>query len=116
METYETRAADLAAAKLAAGVVSYALGVPTQHILDHRRGSSYAAFARHVAMYLCHVAFEFSLTRVAIAFFRDRSTVAHACHAVEDRREDPRFDQWIAGLEHALRETPARAEPVEMRQ
>lgn len=114
METYATRAADAAAAKLAVGVVSYALGIPTQHILDHQRGSSCAAFARHVAMYLCHVAFEFSLTRVAIAFFRDRSTVAVACHAVEDRREDPRFDQWVAGLEHALREAPARAEPAEV--
>lgn len=116
MDTECTRAADAAAARLAAGVVSYALGVPAPHILDHQRGSSYAAFARQVAMYLCHVAFEFSLTRVAIAFYRDRSTVAHACHAVEDRREDPRFDQWIAGLEHAIREAPAHAEPAGSRQ
>ena len=50
-------------------------------------------------MYLCHTAFERSLARVAIAFGRDRSTVAHACHAIEDRREDPHFDDWIDALE-----------------
>jgi chromosomal replication initiation ATPase DnaA len=47
-----------------------------------------------------------SLARVAIAFDRDRSTVAHACHIIEDRRDDPEFDAWIESLEDALRETP----------
>jgi len=66
------------AARLAAGVAGYALGVAPQEILDFPRGSADVAFARQVAMYLCHVAFEYSLSRVAIAFHRDRSTVAHA--------------------------------------
>jgi chromosomal replication initiation ATPase DnaA len=67
------------------------------------RGSAEAAFARQVAMYLCHVAFERSLSRVAQAFARDRSTVAHACHLVEDRRDDPAFDALIAALEESAR-------------
>ncbi len=57
-------------------------------------------------MYLCHVAFELSLARVAVAFGRDRSTVAHACHMIEDRRDEIRFDIWIGGLEAMLRDAP----------
>lgn len=100
------RADDAAAAKLAAGVASFALGVPQQAILDDTRGDSQTAFARQVAMYLCHVGFELSLARVAMAFGRDRSTVAHACHAIEDKREHAQFDLWIDGLETMLRAAP----------
>lgn len=98
---------DVAAAELAASVVAYALDIRVQAILDASRGSAAVAFARHVAMYLTHVAFELSLARVAVAFGRDRSTAAHACHAMEDRRDDPQFDAWIGALEGMLREAPA---------
>lgn len=109
MTILESRLEDAAAARLAAGVASYALGVPQDEIMHGRRGCAEVAFARHVAMYLCHVGFEFSLARVASAFGRDRSTVAHACHAVEDRRDEPHFDLWISGLEGMVREAPALA-------
>ncbi len=98
---------DEAAARLAAGVASYGLEVPVEEIIDSSRGSAPAAFARQVAMYLCHVAFELSLARIARAFGRDRSTVAHACHQIEDRRDHPGFDGWIGALEGMLREAPA---------
>jgi chromosomal replication initiation ATPase DnaA len=102
------RADDFEAAELAASVASFALGVPQQAIMEVARGDAKTAFARHVAMYLCHVGFEFSLSRVAMAFGRDRSTVAHACHAIEDRREEPQFDLWIDGLEIMVRAAPDR--------
>src|SRR5262245_6420305 len=102
----ETRGQDEAAARLAAGLASYALGVPLDDIVKPRRGCSSAAFARQVAMYLCHVGFELSLARVAAAFGRDRSTVAHACHVIEDKREDETFDDWIAALEAMLCDAP----------
>jgi len=35
---------------------------------------------------------ELSLTEVARGFARDRTTVSHACHLIEDRRDDPDFD------------------------
>lgn len=101
------RADDRAAAELAAGVAGYALGVPQHLIVGDGRGSSETAFARQVAMYLCHVGFEQSLARVAAAFGRDRSTVAHACHVIEDRREETQFDVWIDALETMLRGAPA---------
>ncbi len=103
------RAEDAAAAQLSAHVVSYALGVPSGSIVDEARGCSKTAYARQLAMYLCHVAFELSLARVAIAFGRDRSTVAHACHAIEDRRDEAQFDVWLSSLETTLRAAPAPA-------
>ena len=48
-----------------------------------------------------------SLHRVAVAFARDRSTVAHACHQIEDRRDDPKIDDMLDQLEAALRAAPA---------
>ncbi len=105
------RAEDAAVAELAANVVSYALGVPAQNIVDDARGCSKTAYARQLAMYLCHVAFELSLARVAAAFGRDRSTVAHACHAIEDRRDEHEFDLWISSLEGMLRAAPPLALP-----
>ena len=105
----EPRAGDEAAARLAAGAASYALDVAVEEIIDAARGSAQAAFARQVAVYLCHVGFELSLARVAAAFGRDRSTIAHACHAIEDRRDEPQFDLWIGGLEAMLREAPSPA-------
>src|SRR5262245_64384074 len=99
---------DEAAARLAAGIASYGLGVGAEEILGEERGSLATAFARQVAMYLCHAGFELSLTRVAVAFGRDRSTVSHACHLIEDRREEPLFDLWIGSLEAML---PERSPP-----
>jgi chromosomal replication initiation ATPase DnaA len=98
---------DAAAAHLAASVASFALGVPHASIVSENRGCSRSAFARQVAMYLCHVGFELSLARVAQAFGRDRSTVAHACRMIEDRREEGQFDLWIGALETMLHAAPA---------
>jgi chromosomal replication initiation ATPase DnaA len=53
-------------------------------------------------MYLAHVGFGMSLARVAAAFGRDRSTVAHACHLVENRRDEAAFDAWMAQLESGV--------------
>jgi len=101
------RAEDAIAAELAANVVSYALGVRAENIVDDARGCSQTAYARQLAMYLCHVGFELSLSRVAAAFGRDRSTVAHACHAIEDRRDEEQFDHWMSALEAMMRAAPA---------
>jgi chromosomal replication initiation ATPase DnaA len=94
---------DEAAVRLAVGAAGYALGQSVESIIGPTRGSADTAFARQVSMYLCHVAFEWSLARVAEAFRRDRSTVAHACHSIEDRRDDETFDDWIAALEQSVR-------------
>lgn len=107
MNVRERRAQDEAGAELAASVAGYALKVEPSDVLSEGRGGAEAAFARQVAMYLCYVGFEWSLARVASAFARDRSTVSHACHAIEDRREDSQFDLWMGSLETMLHGAPA---------
>ncbi len=67
------------------------------------RGNPQAALARQVGMYLAHVAFELSLTEVGDLFARDRTTVAHACALVEDRRDDRAFDHTLELIESAVR-------------
>lgn len=116
MRVSERRARDEAAARLAARVAGYALEVEPEEVLAEQRGSAEAAFARQVAAYLCHTAYEWSLARVAAVFGRDRSTVAHACHAIEDRRDEAQFDLWIGGLELMLRDAPrANADAPELK-
>lgn len=64
---------------------------------------SNVAFARQLAMYLCHVAANMSLREISTSFGRDRTTVSHACHAIEDRRDCPTFDKQIEFLENEFR-------------
>lgn len=95
--------ADLDRVHLAAGVSAFALGLRSADVLSYGRGSPAVSFGRHVAMYLCHVGLEMSLSRIARVLNRDRSTVAYGCHAIEDRRDDPEFDEWIDQVEQGLK-------------
>jgi chromosomal replication initiation ATPase DnaA len=66
------------------------------------RGRAKVALARQVAMYLAHVACGLSMTDTGRLFGRDRTTVAHACGVIEDRRDDPLFDRALDLLEWAV--------------
>lgn len=66
---------------------------------DRRRTSCHV---RQISMYVCHVVLQISLTDIGYAFRRDRTTVGHACHVVEDRRDDPAFDDFIASVERVV--------------
>lgn len=72
-------------------------------ILLPTRGRAAIALARQVAMYLAHVGCSLSLTQVGELFERDRTTVAYACHVVEERREDEEFDRAVELLEQSVR-------------
>ena len=61
-----------------------------------RRATSHV---RQVSMYVCHVAYSMPLGEVAHAFGLDRSTVRHACHMVEDRRDDAAYDRFVTIVE-----------------
>jgi len=89
-------------AYLAASLVGYALELKADKILEPDRGPRDMVQARQVAMYLTHVGLEMSLSRVAYAFDRDRSTVAHACHKIEEMRDEAEFDAWLETLEKGL--------------
>lgn len=99
---------DLARARLAQQAVAFAFGERLEEIAAPTRRTRAAAYARQTAMYLSHVALGMSLGRVALAFGRDRSTVAHACKVIEDRREDDDFDDCLDRLEEFLRAAPSQ--------
>lgn len=64
--------------------------------LDRRRTTCHV---RQIAMYVCHVVLGLTMRDIGRAFGRDRTTVSHACGVVEDRRDDPAFDDFISSLE-----------------
>ncbi len=67
------------------------------------RGRARIALARQVAMYIAHVGYGLTLTEVGQLFERDRTTVAHACGIVEQRRDIREFDRAVALLEQVVR-------------
>ncbi|PTS90890.1 MULTISPECIES: helix-turn-helix domain-containing protein [unclassified Caulobacter] len=91
-------------------LVALATDVSPSDIAAHKRVSSAAARARQIAIYLTHITFHWPLARVAFAFGRDRTTCAHACHRVEDLRENPDFDARLGALEDCLRQAPRKSE------
>ncbi len=99
--------ADSARARLALHAVAFVFGACEDEIAGATRGSKSAARARQAAMYLAHVVFGMSLSRVAVAFGRDRTTVAHACQVIEDMRDETAFDDTLERLEAFLRAAPA---------
>ena len=100
---------DEARARLTREAVAFTFGIEPDAIEGPTRGASHIALARQVAMYLTHISFELSLSRVAAAFGRDRTTASHACHVIEDRRDDPEFDAQLDRLEAFLRSAPRPA-------
>lgn len=82
--------------------------IPLHH---SARGGVEIAFARQVAMYLAHVACGMTFADAGALYGRHAKTAAHACHIVEDRRDDPAFDRIVGVLECAVRLGLTRIEP-----
>lgn len=97
---------DTARARFACELVGYTLAID-EDLMCPTRGSPNSALARQMSMYLCHIGFSMSLHRVANAFGRDRSTIAHACHLIEDKRDDANYDSLLDALEIALKAAPS---------
>ena len=91
------------AGDLVNAAVSAAFTVPVSELRASTRRCAPVALARQSAMYLAHVALGFTFTEVGRAFGRDRTTAAHACRKIEDRRREVQLDSALAELEHALR-------------
>lgn len=86
--------------------VARAFKVSVTELRAPTRRAAPVALARQIAMYLMHVVFGVSLSAVGRHFGRDRTTAAHACRQIEDRRDDPAFDLLVDRLEFALRAVP----------
>jgi hypothetical protein len=89
------------ACRIARGVVAIALGQPRLRLAGTGTAGRGAALARQIAMYLAHVGFGLPMAQIGKAFGRDRTTVVHACHVIEDRRDVARFDAVLDHLEQA---------------
>lgn len=59
------------------------------------RSTMDVARVRQIAMYVTHVVLGVSMAEVGRGFGRDRTTVLHACHLVEDMRDDPEFERLV---------------------
>jgi hypothetical protein len=83
-------------------LVGEVMGLIGDRVLLRRDRRRLVSHVRQIAMYVCHVALQIPIRDIADAFGLDRSTVSHACHVVEDRRDDPAFDEFVAGIERMV--------------
>lgn len=91
-------------AMAALDVLSAAFNISISQILSSGRQRASVCSARQIAMYLCNVVGQLSLREIAVEFDREPSTVSHACHVIEDRRDNSVFDRQMTFLEEAMRE------------
>jgi len=75
------------------------VGERVQMRRDRRRSSCHV---RQISMYVCHVVLQISMTDIGLSFGRDRTTVSHACHVVEDRRDNPAYDDFVGCVERVV--------------
>lgn len=108
MKRKERERLDRIRMEIATAMAAGALNVSIEDIVGDARAMR-AVLARQVSMYIAAVGFGMSYGRVASAAMRDRSTVAYAIRAVEDRREDQAFDEWLDALERAAASAPVLA-------
>jgi hypothetical protein len=88
--------------RAAEAAAALAFQVPLANLRSAQRCTASIVRARQTAIYLVRVGFEMSYTDLGRSFGRDRTTAAHACRAVEDRRDDARFDCGLSALEAGL--------------
>lgn len=89
-----------------------AFAVPVDELRARSRRAAEVAFARQSAMYLAHVVLGLPYDAVGLLFRRDRTTAAHACRRVEDRRDDPAVDRLLQMLEEVCAEIARGVQPA----
>ena len=94
-------------ARLLESVVAPAFGVMPGLLQKASRGPAPIAFARQVAIYLAHTRLGLSYAEAGGCFRRERTTAAHACRQVEERRDDLNLDTLIDCLERSIDLLPA---------
>ncbi len=85
------------------GRIATIFAVNADAVSKYRRGSPSVVRVRQIVMYLAHVALGLSPAQIALVLDRDRSSVKLALRVIEDGRDDPAFDQFLARLEESLK-------------
>ncbi len=83
-------------------LVESAFGIAGSALHAPGRGAARVAFARQVAIYLSRVRLGLSYSAAGRFFGRDRTTAAHACRVIEERREESSLDSLLDCLERAI--------------
>jgi hypothetical protein len=73
--------------------------VSSKELRQTGRCSAEVSRVRQIAMYVTHVSLGIAMHEVGRCFARDRTTVRHAVHLVEDLRDDPEFDRILVTTE-----------------
>lgn len=84
-------------------LMSVLFSVSGRQLRSPKRHDRAVARVRQIGMYIAHVTLGLRMIDVAAGFGRDKSTVVHACHVIEDMRDDTDFDQIIAKAERIVR-------------
>lgn len=80
-------------------IVAALFNVSGKEIRSPGRSSTQVARVRQIGMYVAHVVLGLSMKEIGRGFGRDRTTVQHACHLIEDMRDDVEFDQIVLVIE-----------------
>lgn len=76
--------------------------VSGKELREPGRSAQPVSRVRQIAMYVSHVELGFSMREVGEGFGRDRTTVLHACHQIEDLRDDMELDGIVAMMERLV--------------
>lgn len=77
-------------------IASALFNVSGRELRQPGRASTSVSRVRQIAMYVTHVVMGLTMAEVGRGFGRDRTTVLHACHLIEDMRDDADFDAIVA--------------------
>ncbi len=83
-------------------ILGAAFGVESKELRAPNRCRRNIARVRQIGMYVAHTSFGMVMRDVAEGFSRDRTTVMHACHLVEDMRDDADFDAVVSSFERIV--------------
>jgi len=76
-------------------IVAALFNVSGKDLRSPGRSSTEVARVRQIGMYVAHVVLGLNMKEIGREFGRDRTTVQHACHLIEDLRDDAEFDRIV---------------------
>ncbi|MGO4352496.1 helix-turn-helix domain-containing protein [Rhizobium sp. RAF36] len=88
--------------RIAQKITAEMVMIAGSRMLERRDRRRMLCHVRQISMYACHTALQFSQQEIAGGFGRHRTTVAHACMIVEQRRDDPAFDDFVSAIERTV--------------
>lgn len=80
-------------------ILSAYFNVSGRDIRSPKRQNLDVARVRQIGMYIANVVLGINMTMIGQGFGRNKSTVIHACHLIEDMRDDEEFNLLVARLE-----------------